>query len=88
MALAAVPTYSIRDVILESFTEDATDGYFYPQEPGTPLVRVYLGGDGYVIERRRNSRGDWYPVVTARVEEFDPQAFRVWRTAWPVVEPA
>lgn len=76
----------ITDVLRESFTLDALDGYWYPMDGDSPLVRVYVGGNGYMIERRRNARSAWLPIVTAEFAEFDPAAFRAWRHAYPMIE--
>lgn len=79
---------AVREVIRESFKEDLSDGYFYPVEPGTPLVRIQLAVTGYSIERRRNSRtaNPWMPIVTADLAEFDAGAFRAWRSHYRMVE--
>ncbi len=73
---------SLTDVLRESFTHEAIDGYWYPMDAGEPLVRVYVGGNGYMVERRRNVGSAWLPVVTAEFADFDPDAFRVWRAAY------
>jgi hypothetical protein len=82
--LALNTTDTLTEVVRESFRQDQ-DGYFYPVEPGTPLVRVYVASDSYTIERRRNAASPWMPIVTADVAEFDPTAFRIWRSQWTVV---
>lgn len=74
----------LRDTIAESFRA-GTDGFWYPMEQGTPLVRIQFGGDGYEIQRRRNVASPWMPIVTANIAEFDATSFRLWRTNWPVV---
>jgi len=82
--LALSPTDTLTEVVRESFRQEQ-DGYFYPVEPGTPLVRVYIARDSYTIERRRNAQSPWMALVVAAVEEFDPTAFRTWRAHWGVV---
>jgi hypothetical protein len=74
----------LTDVISESFRENL-DGFWYPMESGTPLVRIYLGGGAYQILRRRNEASPWLPIVTAQAAEFDPHAFRIWRSSYSVV---
>lgn len=74
----------LTDVLRESFTHDAIDGYWYPMDGGTPLVRIYVGGNGYMIERRRNATSAWAPIVVAEYAEFDPAAFRSWRSTYPM----
>lgn len=77
-------TDTFRETLNESFTENL-DGYWYPIEMGTPLVRVQFAESGYSVERRRNERNPWMPIVTATMDEFDPAAWRQWRTRWPMV---
>ncbi len=74
----------ITDALRESFTHDAVDGYWYPMDGGTALVRIYTGGNGYMIERRRNGATAWAPIVVAEFAEFDAAAFRAWRTSYPM----
>ncbi len=78
-------TNTIRDTIRESFVE-SFDGFWYPIEPGTPLVRVQLAPGSYQVQRRRRVTSAWTPVVTANAAEFDPAAFRIWRSSWPAVQ--
>lgn len=73
----------VRDVLAESFVEEL-DGFWYPVEPGAPLVRVYLSGGGYMIERRRTPQVAWSPIVTAALAEFSPESFRDWRARYPM----
>lgn len=77
----------IKDVIAESFVENV-DGFWYPIEPGTPLVRIQVAVTGYQIQRRRNERNAWMPIVTAETAEFDAGAFRSWRERWPMTAEA
>lgn len=76
-------TKQIKDALRESFSE-AQDGYWYPMDAGTPLVRVQVAVSAYSVERRRNERSSWMPIVTADLAEFDLAAFRQWRTRWPM----
>lgn len=85
MLAVASHTTRLIDTLSESFRESG-DGFWYPIESGVPLVRVSVGGNGYQIERRRNDRCPWMPIVTANVAEFDPTAFRVWRSNWKAVQ--
>lgn len=75
---------TMQDTIRESFRE-GSDGFWYPMEKGTPLVRLQFAASGYQIQRRRDVSNPWLPVVTADVAEFDPHAFRLWRERWPAV---
>lgn len=83
--LVATRTDALKDTLRESFREDALGGYWYPVEPGTPLVRVSVGGGSYFIERRRNAKSPWLPIVTADVAEFSVSAFRTWRERYALV---
>lgn len=76
-------TRTIKDALRESFNE-SLDGYWYPMEPGIPLVRIQVANSGYSVERRRNERSAWMPIVTAELAEFDAAAFRQWRAQWPM----
>ena len=78
-------TETFRDTLEESFAE-GIDGYWYPMEPGTPLVRVQFAPSGYSVERRRNDRNPWMPIRTATYDEFEPNAWRTWRERWAMVE--
>jgi hypothetical protein len=82
--LALNTTDTLIEVVRESFRQEQ-DGYFYPIEPGTSLVRVYVASASYTIERRRNDRSPWMPIVTADVAEFDANTFRIWRSRWAAV---
>lgn len=74
----------IREILSRSFQE-GIDGYWMPDEAGTPLVRVQIAESGYQIERRRTGTSPWAPIVTATLTEFDATAFSQWRTNWPMV---
>lgn len=78
-------TALVTDVLRDSFAHDAASDYWFPMEPGTPLVRVYVTASGYQIERRRDATSPWIPLVAAALSEFDAQAFRAWRASYPVV---
>lgn len=85
MQLVATHTDVLKDTLSESFQE-SLDGYWYPLEPGVPLVRVQVGGGAYSVERRRDERTSWMPITTMDVAEFDPVAFRIWRERWQMVK--
>lgn len=88
-----MPTLTLNDTLIEtlreSFVQDAGDALWYPIERGAAgsLVRVTVARDGasYMIERRRDARSPWLPVVTAHTAEFDPAAFRSWRANWRLI---
>lgn len=77
-------TQVIKDVLRESFSAPGQDGFWYPMEAGIPLVRVQVANSGYSIERRRNERSSWMPIVTRETQDFDPASFRQWRSHWPM----
>lgn len=77
-------TKQVTDTLRQSFSE-SMDGYWYPMDPGTPLVRIQVASSGYCIERRRNGNTPWMPIVTAELPEFDANAFQTWRSRWPMV---
>lgn len=78
---------TVEDTLRESFNFDMAQGYWLPVEPGNPLVRISVHDSGYMVERRRNTRSAWMPIVTAHLAEFDSTSFRRWRSSYPVVEP-
>lgn len=84
--MPAVLNRTFQDILSESFTLNAADGYWYPVEPGIPLVRVIANSESYCVERRRNARGSWLPIAAVVISEFDPAAWRTWRANWPMVE--
>lgn len=86
MLAIANDTDRLKDTIRESFVQNEIDGYWYPVEPGTPLVRIYVAAGSYLIERRRHAGSPWMPLVTAHTAEFDSAAFRSWRANWRAVE--
>lgn len=75
----------VAEVVEESFEQDLTDDFWYPMEPGTPLVRIQIADSGYQIQRRRKADSPWMPIVTADTAEFDVDGFRLWRDRWPLV---
>ena len=78
------PAEQMKDILSQTFSEDL-DGYWTPDLPGLPLVRIQVAASGYQIERRRNTDSPWMPIVTADIAEFDTAAFRQWQTRWPMV---
>lgn len=86
MATALAPniTETFRTKLGESFFE-AYDGFWYPRQSGTPLVRIQVNGAVYRVFRRRSEDTPWVQLVEARIETFDRSIFSTWVAKWRLV---
>ncbi len=74
----------VTSVMSERFTE-RVDGWMYP-DGGTPLVRVRVSDQEFMVERRRKPHTAWMRIVTADVEDFDASGFRRWAVGWKLTQ--
>lgn len=74
----------VQSEILRHFDYNAQDGWFYPRG-GRPLARVSVHVGTVRVQRRRRAQGAWMPILTASVDQFDAEAFAMWRAHWPLV---
>ncbi len=74
---------TIEATVSESFTRD-DDGFWYPDSPGVPLVKIEVSGSEYRIFRRRFPDTEWMRLVEAPLVDFNVGAFREWLTRWPM----
>ena len=75
----------IQSTIQKSFTL-FDDGYWYPTDSGTALVRIQVDNDEYRIFRRRYRESEWVRLVSAPLIEFNPGAFEEWVARWPLTD--
>ena len=74
------------EVLTDRFSRHE-DGYWYPKQAGTPLVRVAIADSGiYSIERRRNTRTAWVLLVEGLVNDFDAESFGTWADSFALVQ--
>lgn len=74
---------NIETAVSESFVL-ADDGFWYPDQDGIPLVRIWLNDCEYRIFRRRYPEAEWVRLVEAQLVDFNPGAFREWLSRWPM----
>lgn len=62
----------------------ADDGFWYPDVPGVPLVKIEVTDSEYRIFRRRFPDTEWMRLVEAPLVDFNVGAFREWLMRWPM----
>jgi hypothetical protein len=76
---------ALYTALVERFAKQS-DGYWYPVQRGTPLVRISESEDGiYQIHRRRTPNSDWFILARGLVGDFDAESFGTWADSWDLV---
>jgi hypothetical protein len=67
----------------EGFTLE--NGWFYPSgDTSRAAVRIAVFEGQYQVWRRRKLSAPWMLIVTADVNEFSMDSFRLWHSTWPL----
>lgn len=78
------PPDQLYAALVERFSQ-GSDGFWYPIQPGRPLVRLEVSGSRYRIDRRATPDQPWMSLVEGVNGDFDAEAFKTWADDFPLV---